>query len=80
MYGRNQCNRVKQLSPQVALVVKNSPANTGDMRHGFDPWVGKISCRRKRQPTPVFLDEKYHGQRSLAGYIQFTRSQRVKHS
>ena len=26
---------------QVALVVKNPPANAGDMRGGFDPWVGK---------------------------------------
>ena len=24
-------------------------------RHGFDPWVGKIPWRRKRQLTPVFL-------------------------
>ena len=25
------------------LVVKNSPANAGDVkRHGFNPWVGKI--------------------------------------
>ena len=24
--------------------------------------------RRKWQPTPVFLTEKFHGQRSLAGY------------
>ena len=28
---------------QVALVVKNPPAKAGDMRHGFDPWVKKIS-------------------------------------
>ena len=34
----------------------------------FDPWVGKISWRRKWQPTPVFLSGKSHGQRSLAGY------------
>ena len=27
---------------QVALMVKNPPANAGDMRCGFDPWVGKI--------------------------------------
>ena len=26
---------------QVALVVKNPPANIGDMRHMFDPWVRK---------------------------------------
>ena len=30
--------------------------------------VGKISWRRKWQPTPVFLPGKSHGQRSLAGY------------
>ena len=35
---------------------------------GFDPWVGKICWRRKRQRTPVFLPGKSHGQRSLAGY------------
>ena len=37
-------------------------------RHGFDPWVGKISWRREWQPTPVFLLGKSHGQRTLAGY------------
>ena len=31
----------------------------------FDPWVKKIPCRRKWQPTPVFLPRKSHGQRSL---------------
>ena len=34
---------------------------------GFDPWVGKIPWRRKRQPTPVLLSGKSHGQRILAG-------------
>ena len=33
---------------------------------GFDPWVGKIPCKREWQPTPVFLPLKSHGQRSLA--------------
>ena len=37
-------------------------------RCGFDPWVGKIHCSRKWQPTPVFLPGKFHGQRSLEGY------------
>ena len=37
-------------------------------RCGFDPWVGKIPCRRAWQPTPVFLPGKSHGQRSLTGY------------
>ena len=37
-------------------------------RYGFDPWVGKIPWRRAWQPTPVFLPEVSHKQRSLAGY------------
>ena len=37
-------------------------------RHGFDPWVGNIPCRRKWQSIPVFLPGKSHGQRSLMGY------------
>ena len=37
-------------------------------RPGFDPWFGKIPCRRKWQPTPAFLPGKSLGQRSLVGY------------
>ena len=33
----------------------------------FNPWIRKIPCRRKWQPTPVFLPGKSHGQRSLVG-------------
>ena len=53
---------------QVALVVKNLPANTGDMRLEFDPRIRKIPWRRAWQPTPVFLVGGAHGQRSPAGY------------
>ena len=42
-------------------VVRNLPASAEDA--GL-----KISWRKKRQPTPVFLPGKSHGQRSLAGY------------
>ena len=28
------------------LVVKNSPTNAEDMRHGFNPWVRKIPWRK----------------------------------
>ena len=49
-------------------MVKNRPANAGDMRLGLDPWVGKISWRRARQPTPIFLPGESHGPRSLVGY------------
>ena len=40
-------------------------------RQGFDPWVGKISQRRKWQLISVFLLGKSHGQRSLAGYSSY---------
>ena len=52
---------------QVAVVGKNLPANAGDIRRRFDPWVGKIPWRRAWQPTPVFLPGESHGQRSLVG-------------
>ena len=64
---------------QVALVVNSLPTSTGDVkRSGFNPWVGKIPWRRKWQAIPVFLPGAPHGQRSLAGYIQFLGSQRVR--
>ena len=34
----------------------------------FNPQVGKIPQKRKRQPTPVSLPGESHGQRSLEGY------------
>ena len=37
-------------------------------RPGFNPGVGKIPWSRKCQLAPVFLPEKFQGQKSLAGY------------
>jgi len=36
-------------------VVKNLPTNAGDLRCGFDPWLGKIPWRKAWKSTPVFL-------------------------
>ena len=44
----------------------------------FSPQVGKISWRRKWQPTPVFLPEKSYGQRSLVGYSPWG-CKRIRH-
>ena len=53
----------------MALVVKNSSANAGDLKRlWFNPWFGKIPWRRAWQPTLVFLPGESHGQKSLAGY------------
>ena len=38
----------------MAQLVKNPPAME-------DPWVGKISWRRERLPTPVFRPGEFHG-------------------
>ena len=53
----------------MALVVKNLPADAGDIRDvGSIPGFGKIPWRRAWQPTSAFLPGESHGQRSLAGY------------
>ena len=44
-------------------------------RRGFNPEVGKIPWRRTWQPTPVFLPEESHGQRSLAGCSPWGRTE-----
>ena len=49
-------------------MVNNSPAKRRHKTLRFSLWVGKIQWKRKRQPTPVFLPGKFHGQRSLAGH------------
>ena len=48
-------------------------------RTGFDPWVGKIPWRRKRQPTPVLLPGKSHGWMEEPGRLQSMGLQRVGH-
>ena len=62
---------------QVALLLKNPPDNAGDMRPGFDPWVGKILWRRAWQPTPVFLPGESPWTEEPGG-LQSIGSQRVR--
>ena len=54
----------------MALVVKNPPANAGDIRVrdiGSIPGLGR-SPGEGWQPTPVFLPGESHGQGNLEGY------------
>ena len=54
---------------QVALVVKNLPVKAGDVRDtGLIPGSGRSPGGGIWQPTPVFLPEESHGQKSLVGY------------
>ena len=57
-----------QLYFQVVLIVKNPPANAGDIEMQFDPWVGKIPWRREWLPTPVFWPGEFHGLYSPWGH------------
>ena len=52
--------------PYASLVAQTICLQCGRPR--FKPWVGKMSWRRKWQPTPVFLPGKSHGWRSLVAY------------
>ena len=44
-------------------VVKNLLTNSGGV--GLIPGPGRFPCRRKWQPTPIFLPGKSHGQKRL---------------
>ena len=68
-------NYLETRSSPSGSVVKNLPANVGDM--SSIPG-SKIPWRRKWQPIPVFLPGKSHGQRSLVGYIQLYAGARVR--
>ena len=51
-------------------MIKNLPANRGGARGtGSIPGSGRFPWIRKRQPTPVFLPGKSHGQRSLGATV-----------
>ena len=53
----------------MALVIKNLPANTGDIRDRFDNWVRKIPFPEKEmEPTPVFSPGESRGQRRLLSH------------
>ena len=61
----------------VAHMVKNLPAMQETQVESLG---GKIPWRRERLPNPVFLPGEFHGQRSLASYIQSKGLQRDGHN
>ena len=50
------------------------PSRRADIRC-LGSWVRKITWRREWQPTPVFLPEEFHGQRSLVSYSPWGHEQ-----
>ena len=71
------CFGMSSYRGKVVLMVKNLPACRRPKRCRFDPWVGKILCRRKWQPTPIFLAGK--SQTEEPSGLQSMGSQRVSH-
>ena len=65
---------------EVALVVKNLPANTGDIKDiVLIPGLGRSPGEGNGNPLQYSCLESLHGQRSLVGYIQTMKLQRVRH-
>ena len=60
----------KKAASLVAQTVKICPQCR---KPGIDPCVRKIPWKREWQPTPVFLPEESHGQKSLAGLTSWGR-------
>ena len=62
--------RVQEIIHWVGQSGKESACNAGDAEDlGSIPGLGRsIPWRRAWQPTPGFLPERFHGQRSLVGY------------
>ena len=68
---------ISNLVPLLEGFPGGSAAKNPPAMHRFDLRVGKISWRRKRQPTPVLLTGKSHGQRILGSYSSW--GCRVRH-
>ena len=57
---------------QVGVVVKNLPANAGDVKDAsLIPRSGRSSWKKEWQPTLVFLPGESHEQRILVGYSPY---------
>ena len=57
-------------------MVKNPPANAGDVRDmGSIPGLGRSLGGKAWQSTPVFLPGEFHEQRNLATYSYWGREE-----
>ena len=63
---------------QVRLVVKNPPANAGDIRHRFHPWVRKTPLEEGMAIHSSILAWRIPWTEE-PGELQSMRSHRVRH-
>ena len=68
---------VRQFSMGLPRWLSNKESTCQCGRPGFDPWVGKIPGGGNDNPLQYSCLENSHGQRSLAGYIQWGRKESV---
>ena len=82
LYGPWSCKELDMTEQLSLLVVKNLPANSGDVISRKQVWSlgGKIPWRRAWQLTPVFSPGESHGHRSLVGYLMDIGLQSVGHA
>ena len=60
-----ECGSIYAIASGLLWWLSGKRTSQAMRRQGFSLWVLKIPCRRKWQPTPVFLPGKSHGPRSL---------------
>ena len=60
---------------QMALVIKNPPANARDLRDGSIPEWGRSPGGSHDNPLQYSYLENPHGQRSLEGYSPYDRKE-----
>ena len=69
MENRRDCSFILPSLPLKGLVVKNLPANAGDIGDASSiPGLGRSPWRRKWQPIAILLPGESHGQRSLVAH------------
>ena len=72
-------SRLPLITTSKVAAGKNPLANPRDIKgYRLGPCVGKTPWKRKRQPTPTFLPEKPHGQRSQVGYNPWGRKESAR--
>ena len=81
---KTKTQEIASLQPQAPIGLplwlssKESACSAGDAGDSDSTPIRKMPRRRKRQPTPVFLPERSHGQRNLVGYSPWG-CKRVRH-
>ena len=75
------CLSLSSGASQVALVVKNPPANAGDTRvEGLIPGSGRSPGVGHREPSPVFIPGEPHRWGSLAGNKELDTTEVTQHA